>query len=70
MPSLIFFDNVYNLTITVTDADNNTASKTIAITITNIIEKTIGISDQTRAIAENAVDDDIVGDVLIATECD
>ncbi|MBE8167645.1 MAG: hypothetical protein HAW66_04705, partial [Shewanella sp.] len=60
-------DNVYNLTITVTDADNNTASKTIAITITNIIEKTIGISDQTRAIAENAVDDDIVGDALIAT---
>ncbi|KAA0437295.1 MAG: cadherin repeat domain-containing protein, partial [Candidatus Thioglobus sp.] len=60
-------DNIYNLTITATDDDDNTDSANVIITITNVFENTLTIADQTREVAENANNDDLVGIVLETT---
>ncbi|KAA0445825.1 MAG: cadherin repeat domain-containing protein, partial [Candidatus Thioglobus sp.] len=60
-------DNVYNLTITVTDADDNANSVNVIITITNVFENTLTITDQIRPVAENSASGDAVGAVLETT---
>jgi PhoPQ-activated pathogenicity-related protein len=60
-------DNIYNLTLEVNDGIS-TSSKTIIITVDNIIEQTIAIANQSRNIAEGSAINTNVGAILEATD--
>ncbi|SMN15082.1 Chitinase [uncultured Candidatus Thioglobus sp.] len=59
-------NNVYNLTLEVND-EISTTTKAISITINNLNEVNIGISPQSRNIAENSSINSTIGAVLITT---
>ncbi|WP_138146967.1 cadherin repeat domain-containing protein, partial [Bathymodiolus heckerae thiotrophic gill symbiont] len=59
-------NNVYNLTLEVND-EISTTTKAISITINNLNEANIGISPQSRNIAENSSINSTIGAVLITT---
>jgi uncharacterized protein (TIGR02145 family) len=60
-------DNVYAVTIIATDADDNAANVTQTVTVTNVLEGSVGISAQSRSIAENSANNTNVGEVLETT---
>ncbi|KAA0437437.1 MAG: hypothetical protein FXV80_06505, partial [Candidatus Thioglobus sp.] len=56
-------DNIYNLSITVIDDDNNTNSVNVIITVENVSENTLTIAEQNLSIAENVAIGTTVGTV-------